>query len=179
MNAPVYMPNCGPEDLSLAGIEYESTDQSCGGDEMARILVVDEDFYYRMKVAMGLELLGYEVVTVSSRRAARDMLLDGRDVGLVLVAVDSADEAEFAAELIRELAGAERSDLPVVVMAHEMSQAHAGAADVLIKPFSDNELGGVIGGVLKRRAQTACGCPWLGGADAQSLGLRPASVSVL
>src|SRR4051812_7224062 len=122
------------------------------GNNMARILVVEDDDETREAVAGALRDLGYDASVCPDARSARSHA----DVDVDVVVTDIRMPGQSGLELCADIAG-NRPDLPVILMtAFGDTRAvslglRAGASDFLAKPFSLSDLGAAVGRALERR----------------------------
>jgi len=123
---------------------------------MPRILLVDDDESFRPMLHETLERFGYEVVTAVNGREAIDRYRE-RPADLVLTDVIMPDKEGL--ETIREIRR-EWPDARIIAMSgggctssdNYLKMARTmGAAEVLSKPFSNQDLLAAIEGVLGRR----------------------------
>lgn len=111
-----------------------------------RILIVEDDEIFLRPLQRTLEVVPYEVLTVSSGEEAID-LLKNEDVDLVLT--DRRLPGMDGVELVRRLK-ADHPDLAVVVMTaygtieSAVEAMRIGAADYLVKPFESAEVSIVV-----------------------------------
>jgi len=123
---------------------------------MARILVVDDNADLREVLRRALERAGHQVVlAIDGARGARAWRESGADLALVDIHMPDMDGIELLVQL-RVLA----PRLPVVMMSGgDQTQwldllqdtTLLGAAGVLAKPFTLDELFGVVARVLANR----------------------------
>jgi PAS domain S-box-containing protein len=128
-----------------------------------RILLVEDDAALRDLVARRLAALGYDAVAVEDARAALDRLGDGADIDLLLT--DVVLPGGMYGDALAEEARRRRPDLPVLFMSGYPRSAldRLGrldqAAQVLRKPFRNQELAARLRGLLDRSAAPAAIAP--------------------
>jgi DNA-binding response OmpR family regulator len=124
---------------------------------VATILLVDDDALIRRALTLALERIGHAVLTAENglegARRARDAAID---LALVDIHMPDMDGLELLVQL-----RATAPTLPVIVMSggdqtRDLSLLKdvtlLGAAAALAKPFSLDELYGLVAGVLDTRA---------------------------
>ncbi|MBI4541957.1 MAG: sigma-54-dependent Fis family transcriptional regulator [Gemmatimonadetes bacterium] len=119
----------------------------------ARILVVDDDDFFRLIIAERLGGLGYDVGQAGSLAQARALVAEAPpDVALLDVRLPDGDGTELLAELVRDTDAA-----CVMITAHgtvesAVAALKLGAADYLEKPFSLERLEATLASALERTA---------------------------
>lgn len=123
-------------------------------DDMARVLVVDDDLACRVLAALLLEHAGHSPTAVASVERALERLADGKvDVVLTDLNMPGRNGIDLLL-LMRERALPQ----PVVVMTGSDDDAliartvELGATSVLRKPYGTGELEAAVGGALRLRA---------------------------
>lgn len=105
-------------------------------------LVVDDDHDLNELIARVLTAVGYEVTTATDAESARRMALEQTPA---LVTLDLSLPGVSGTELLRDISAATDAHV-LLVTGHVLSDAEraearlAGAAEVLIKPFSLRDL---------------------------------------
>lgn len=124
-------------------------------EDLARILIVDDDPEITSALARGLRLHGYDPVTENRVDAAHDRL---RGEGFSAAIVDVMIGSDSGIDLVRRLRS-EGLTLPVVMLS-ALSEVddrarglEAGADDYIVKPFSFDELVARLK-VQERRAES-------------------------
>ncbi|MFO7709169.1 MAG: sigma-54 dependent transcriptional regulator [Desulfobacterales bacterium] len=121
-----------------------------------RILIVDDELIMRESLAGWLERDGHEVSTAASGEAALSMCAEKRFDILLL---DIKMEGLSGLEVLRRLKESD-PDVAVVMITAYGSIASAidamknGAFDYLLKPFDPNELGVLIGKIIRHQQQS-------------------------
>ena len=126
-----------------------------------KILAVDDDPQIRRLIERALRAEGYDVQTCANADSAMSTLQRGKD-DFALVLVDIMMGGQTGIDLVKRIrdgeAGAERSALPVIFVTAEddannyEASFDLGAQRFVTKPFSADELVGVIASVLHEAA---------------------------
>ena len=128
---------------------------SARGEDVRRVLVVDDAEGIRAYLANLLELRGYAVDTAEDGRSALALLEGGAAPDVVLL--DVMMPGQDGLETLRRIRDLD-PQLPVVMLsvvgrASTIVEAmQLGAADYLNKPFQEEELEAALQGALERRA---------------------------
>jgi two-component system chemotaxis response regulator CheY len=125
----------------------------CGGDEMKKILAVDDSASVRQMVAFTLQGAGFEVVdAVDGKDGLAKAGVDKFDMIITDLNMPNLDGIEMITE-IRKLPGC--SFIPILMLTTE-SQAEkkdagkkAGATGWIVKPFNADQLIAVIRRLVK------------------------------
>lgn len=126
-----------------------------------KILAVDDDPQIRRLIERALRAEGYDVQTCPNADAAMTRLR-GKNEGFSLVLVDIMMAGQTGIDFVRAIrggeAGVEHSGLPVVFVTAEDDENNyeasfdLGAQRYVTKPFSTDELVGVVASVLHEAA---------------------------
>lgn len=125
--------------------------QSVAADRRHTILVVDDEPMVREVVGRYLAMEGFDVLEMSTGRAAMQWL-DTNTPDLVVLDVMLPEVDGF--EIVRQLRS--HSDVPVILLTARAEEAdrivglELGADDYVVKPFSPRELAARIKTVLRR-----------------------------
>lgn len=123
-----------------------------GGDELVKILVVDDDKNIRELVALYLKLEGFEVVEAADGESALQVL---EDLIVDLAIVDVMMPKKSGWEVCEELKFA-FEHLPIIMLTAKSETMHRihglklGADDYIVKPFDPMELVLRVKAILKR-----------------------------
>lgn len=119
-----------------------------GAGMLGNIMVIDNSATMRALVSIVLADFGYGVITAASGREALEKI---KDVPVSLVITDLYMPEMDGSSFIREIRSRDRyRHIPIVMLTAELREAskqegkEAGATVCLIKPFSWDELIGVI-----------------------------------
>jgi CheY-like chemotaxis protein len=120
---------------------------------MAKILVIDDELFYRETIREALEKDGHRVISASNSREGLDLLKQGApDVALVDIILPGSMDGLAILFKIKS----QNQELPVIMLsAYEDKQMiltalRRGAFDYLTKPISPQELTHVVGKALER-----------------------------
>ena len=123
---------------------------------MARLLVAEDDEAVRAFLEKAFELDGHEVLTASDGAMALEVLADEAgafDLLLTDIQMPVMDGIALALSAVRDY-----PDLPILLMtgyANQRERAHGLETlveDVIMKPFSLDDIRNAVGGVLEKRA---------------------------
>ncbi len=123
---------------------------------MARLLVAEDDEAVRAFLEKAFELDGHEVLTASDGAMALEVLADEAgafDLLLTDIQMPVMDGIALALSTVRDY-----PDLPILLMtgyANQRERAHGLETlveDVIMKPFSLDDIRDAVGGVLEKRA---------------------------
>lgn len=123
---------------------------------MARLLVTEDDEAVRAFLEKAFELDGHEVLTASDGAMALEVLAEeGGAIDLLLTDIQMPvmDGIALALSTVRDY-----PDLPILLMtgyANQRERAHGLETlveDVIMKPFSLDDIRSAVGGVLEKRA---------------------------
>lgn len=109
-----------------------------------RALVVDDDADSRELLAEILSLHGIESTTVGSARAAFDLLMQDKSLGLLIT--DLRMYPATGLDLIRQIRESERAALPIIIISGDaavqdaIEAMHLSVVDFLLKPIDANQL---------------------------------------
>mgnify|MGYP001096713447 FL=1 len=124
--------------------------------QSTRILIVDDELLMRESLAGWLERDGHEVNTAASGEAALAMCAERR---FDILLVDIKMEGISGLEVLRRVKESD-PDVAVVMITAYGSISSAieamknGAFDYLLKPFDPNELGVLIGKIIRHQQQS-------------------------
>lgn len=118
----------------------------CGSPRRGRsVLLVEDEFLIRMAVADDLRAVGYQVVEAGTGDEARDVLLSGAEVDIVVSDVRMPGKIDGLGLLA--FVRAEFSGLPVVLCSGHLPAGVAvaeGAAAFVSKPYTADTLAEII-----------------------------------
>ena len=123
-------------------------------ENMANVLIVDDEPAIRESLAFALRRDGFEVSEASSLREARN-LVGPADLMILDLVLPDGNGLEF----LRSLRDA--SDVPVIVLTSRDEETdrvvglEIGADDYVLKPFSPREVAARVRAVLRRSARSA------------------------
>ncbi|WP_263261215.1 response regulator [Pseudomonas sp. RIT-PI-S] len=109
-----------------------------------RALVVDDDADSRELLAEILLLQGIDTCTASNARAAFDLLMSDRSLGLLITDLRMAPASGL--DLIRQVRDSERAALPIIIMSGDagvkdaIEAMHLSVVDFLLKPIDPSRL---------------------------------------
>jgi two-component system OmpR family response regulator len=109
-----------------------------------RALVVDDDADSRELLAQILTLHGIESSTAGTARAAFDLLMQDRGIGLLMTDLRMAPASGL--DLVRQIRESERAALPVIIMSGDagvkdaIEAMHLSVVDFLLKPIDIDQM---------------------------------------